>query len=72
MLFQILWDSKNLDWVQTIRQCKLGLHKSVIAKMLEKRWEFKQSTEEEMLSCNDEKSIHLLKMVNDIKALIFQ
>jgi hypothetical protein len=40
--------------------------------MLEKRWEFTQSTEEEMLSSNDEKSIHLLKMVNDIKALILQ
>ncbi len=72
MYLQILWDDKNLDWVSAIRQCKLGLQKSVIAKMLEKRWEFTQSTEEEMLSSNDEKSIHLLKMVNDIKALILQ
>lgn len=69
---QVLWDPKNLDWVMTVRICNLGLQKNVIAKLLERRWEFQPDTEEELLHKSDEKSVQLLRMINEIKALVIQ
>ena len=58
---KILWKKEQLDWVQTVRNCKMGLDKSVIAKLLERRWEFQQ----------DSNIPHnLKKMVDEMKALI--
>ncbi|CAL8098796.1 unnamed protein product [Orchesella dallaii] len=70
---EILWNSTNLDWVQTIRHCRMGLRKNVVAKLLERRWEMQPD-----LFCGittgtdikDEKMRHLYKMVDEIKALI--
>jgi len=48
----------------------MGLQKPIIGKLLEKRWEFKSNLAEEF-TVADDKSKHILKMVDEIKALIF-
>jgi hypothetical protein len=70
---EIIWNAGNLDWVQTVRNCRMGLWKNVVAKLLERRWEVQPDLFLGITSgadIKDEKMRHLYKMVNEIKALI--
>lgn len=37
---QVIWNSDELDWISTVRQTEMGLHKAVILKQLERRTDF--------------------------------
>jgi len=66
-----------LDWAATVRYSKMGLHKSLILKHLEKRIEFTQPRVQEDFSSDSgitdapgDKNILTGKMVDEIKALM--
>ena len=62
-----------MDWVQVVRCSKLGLHKALILKQLERRWEFKLSMEDPdagSTGLTPEQRNSLNKVVEEIKALM--
>ncbi|CAG7815085.1 unnamed protein product [Allacma fusca] len=72
---EIMWNYEdNVDWVQVVRCSKLNLHKTTIMKHLERRWEFRQSNEDDpMFSTSDlspDKKNFINKMVEESKALL--
>ncbi len=66
--FQIIWNIQDLDWVSTVRHSKMGLHKSMILKQLERRPEFRTPMSDE--DSQSDAAVHLSKMVDEIRALM--
>lgn len=70
---QIVWNIRDLDWVSTVRHCKMGLHKSMILKQVERRPEFQSTAPDDSTHATShmgDRPLHLNKMVDEIKALM--
>jgi len=76
---EIIWSGEDMDWVNTVRSSKMGLQKSMILKQLERRWEFQPGTPDDTnpntttavgKDPSTYKSVHVNKMVEEIKALM--
>jgi hypothetical protein len=48
----------------------MGLQKPIVGRFLERRWEFKPNLVDDYEGKVDEKTRHLLKMVQEIRALV--